>query len=1121
MFNNSLLTFSSSYGGTKENFVVKLNYQFNSNFNVIDDKKFVSLLSVAQNIIQRGKPTHPSEYLTSALGKISSDKKPLCLIDCSDMHWNVIKGDEVNNYFPARKFYEDTLVKYFNNYAFVRNLIIPEASFIDIVGENTTLKQSQVDFYLPQAKTVVEVDGGSHEDDTQIETDKERDNELGKKGIKVIRIKTKDLEEENDAFKEKLRDLYRRVATSSDINEYKECMGINKNDLRVTYDAIIRIQVAFIQAFKYGLINVNSQYTKVYVEESDIDGLAKKIILAYEDLSQLIKVISQLSKSNICLPQIKFVDYSDTEAITLDLRMFRRYTDTDNNWNSDSPVIYIRTAYYYDKDYYYVSSADSINYTFTAADEQSDNECFSYLVKNLFGHDEFREGQLPIIKNVLTRNDTIGILPTGTGKSMCYQLSALLQPGVVMVVVPIISLMQDQKKGLEKNGISKVADISSKIKDGQKKSDIIKEFKSGKFQFMLISPERTQNQEFRQALLEIAKSSLNMSMVVIDEVHCLSEWGHDFRVSYLRLIPIIRKYCKGTTLLGLTATASQAVLNDLKAEFDNDGSGIKALTSMDRPELIFKRIKVKDNNERETIIKRLVNKHQGTYKDDSGNVKNNVGIVFCSTVGRENAIKYKNPNCRRIYYMLSGDTAVPIEIYHGQLSGEQKEISQRNFMNKNFSGVMICTSAFGMGIDKENVKYTIHASLPKSLESYYQEAGRAGRDKDKSIPSVCYIIYKPETAPKEKIDKLFKNDTSVIERREIAENLNFSDLSINMYLWNLNKEDVDNECEGIYNLYTQLKSGVSNLPFDSDEELTKKQNYLYKLTTLGAVSDWTVQYRTISKGFIKDVQYDNTVGADKEKLKANLLKYIHKHDPEFTFDKSAERYKRYYDIFNDSNKEPIQNIIRIEIEWGNNNILYSRLQSMHNMMLFCYAESTEDEFKQKLSDYFRYTEQVVYFDTIVQRPLEYNNWFDILFPVEKSGKTRNVITKEKAASTLAMLMRYLESYGNNTGLNYLHGMLRLMTDEYTNIESEWRFTDSLRNLRKEDIDSVIMKSTEFATHLKNNYRNLFSEAILVNYPDYARQIYSKLKDDYSLSLLVHDNSQKINKLIEERIYEFF
>ena len=211
----------------------------------------------------------------------------------------------------------------------------------------------------------------------------------------------------------------------------------------------------------------------------------------------------KLAKVKIKIPTLKINANSET-AMALDFLIFQRYADYNEISNTKKPTIYIRTDYFPARNYYRVADAQKIKYTFPAEEESDDDASFKFLLKNIFGHDEFRAGQLPILKNILSGNDTIGILPTGTGKSLCYQLAALLQPGVSLIIVPIISLMEDQRRGMEAKGINRVAYINSNDTNAEKDKKL-KRFSNGEFQFIVISPERLQSAAFRKSIGEINK----------------------------------------------------------------------------------------------------------------------------------------------------------------------------------------------------------------------------------------------------------------------------------------------------------------------------------------------------------------------------------------------------------------------------------------------------------------------------------------------------------------------------------------------------------------------------------------------------------------------------------------
>lgn len=1097
--------YSCSYGGTKENFVILNNAKCNKTRNSIE----YGIFCVVQNILQRGTPTRPSEYLKSIYGE--QPKNPIYLVDDSRSHWNIIKGDDEHIDYPAELFFDSILPKYLGEYSFVRNLIIPEASFEDVLEKSTELDGQQVDFYFPQMKTVFEIDGSSHNKEMQKIKDAVRDKALAKENIKVVRIKSNDIKKESSNLITWLMSYKEELSNSEIINQYKETLSLKKTDVRVMYDAVIRLQMVLLSCLKSGRLKLDAPVWNIQVINTDITEIEDIICIAYHDIKLWLSAIMQLLKFNVTLPEIRVNDYTQEASTFIDFSMFKRYTD-DIDYKSD--CIYVRTDYFHDKNYFEVAFADTLQYHFDVEDEGKDLNSFEFLLQNLFGFNMFRDGQLPIIKNVLERKDTIGILPTGTGKSMCYQFSALLQPGVTIVVVPIISLMMDQKRGMDSKGITRTNYISS-VDTGEGKEQKLRKFMQGQYQFMWMSPERFQNKKFREALIEINRS-MNFSLGVIDEVHCLSEWGHDFRVSYLTLITTLRAYCPEACLLGLTATASQAVLNDLKAEFENDGSGIKALQSMDRRELNYRRVIIHSKHERNEIIQKVLQENDGTYEDNKGVSKNKVGLIFCPTV------RGKNTGCLEIQNALLENTQFKhrVEAYHGQLSMEKRGEIQRKFMSADYTGALVCTKAFGMGIDKENVKYTIHVSLPQSIESFYQEAGRAGRDEDKTEKSYCYILYKPEDSIDEsQINKIFKRETTVTERRKLSDTLD-SDLSTIMYLWNSNKKEVDEEYKNISDILKQLYHGNTTLSFGetgSQKTLEDIENALYKLSLLDVVESWTVEYITGTRGVV-DVDY---IGLDDVKMEESLMKYVRKYDAEFRLDEKVTKYRKYYTILNGGEKR-ITQLIKVLLEWGNDNILYNRLQSTYNMMQFCQETVSDEEFRRKVNDYFRYSEQTVIFDSVIQNPLEHKNWFDIFW--DKDTVTHDVVgilSQEKAISILSSLSRYLESYGNNTGLNYLCGMLRLLCGKYKGTEGEWRLNASIQSVKevlprkaqKEILDWTLDIAKNFAIEEKD----MLSQMLLQYYPEMTRDIFDKIQDRVSLSLELDKWAQKAKYITEEKI----
>ena len=324
-------------------------------------------------------------------------------------------------------------------------------------------------------------------------------------------------------------------------------------------------------------------------------------------------------------------------------------------------------------------------------------------LKKYFGYDSFRQGQRELIENILEGRNVLGVLPTGGGKSICYQLPALMTDGVSLVISPLISLMKDQVDSLRENGIN-AGFINSSL-DSEKYRKILSDVKKGHIKILYISPERLENEFFRNFIKDI-----DISFVAVDEAHCISQWGHDFRPSY-KLIPDLYQIKGDVQILAFTATATKEVREDIINNLQLSNPFIK-VTGFDRKNLYFKVAKPKNKLT-------YLNSYLKDHRDDSG-------IIYASTRKKVDDI-YKNLKSR----------GYAIEKYHAGLSEDERKKAQDNFIYDR-AKIIVATNAFGMGIDKSNVRFVIHYNMPKDMESYYQEAGRAGRDGE---DATCILLY--------------------------------------------------------------------------------------------------------------------------------------------------------------------------------------------------------------------------------------------------------------------------------------------------------------------------------------------------------------------------------------------
>jgi ATP-dependent DNA helicase RecQ len=1127
--------FTANYSNTNHNFV----FQNLKSFSIASEpssKPVLNAIYVLKNMLQRGTPTLASRRLRNAVGLGQGNdilgEKSLALISNKSINWRrLIRGDVKTGNNPAKHFFDKLISKYFGEYEFVKQLTLPEVQVFDMTQVYVEqFHNRQVDFYIPQVGLIIEIDGQQHKESTR--DDENRDAFTSTLGLKTIRFATEEISSENQSFMDKVQSILDHIQkvdrleqegvlippNGVTLQDYQRAYhdGLDASNPSVRLTAAIRFQLLILELLERGEIRFGEQKKLTLINRDGIDFAHA----ALDDIEEFLG--NQFTLMG--LPELElrievqevssFLHPRSDDELVVDFSIIERF---DDSFQANHDVIYVRTHYldfyrYFAArgattmensilvgyDFFEMSCSEPIIYDLDVSPESMQRDALRFFLSNLFlpflDDVDFREGQIGIIGTALSRKGTIGLLPTGSGKSICYQLSAILQPAISFVVCPIKSLMYDQKADLDSIGFTRSNFITSDLKPDQKKK-IQNDFGRGKYFFVFISPERFQTSGFRREMTDIGLDR-TFAYAVIDEAHCVSEWGHDFRTSYLNLANTIELLAPDSNYIGLTATASVNVLKDIQSEFGILDENVRAAHEFTREELSFH---VHDDIGRKTdalltLVSEMESKWNGGASSDHGA---KAGIVFTPTV-----------NGSKGCYELAGRIASTLDMdvrffsgtapNNGGLRGDAFDTYKQQVQNDfkaNEYRLLTATKAFGMGVNKGNIAYTIHYGIPGSMESLYQEAGRAGRDKKLFTETAadCYVLLTKEknTAA---LDKIWDASTSITALKDNAKNLSRgSDLNTNLWFMTNNLDTINDEFNLVFRIYNYLTENAESrtVTVTSDQfhtDKSKLEKGVYRLSQLGIVSDWIIE--DFFKGKLQ-IKFDCI---DADQLQVNLERTVKKYDPDFSLDDVPSSDNKYFQILcerlNSRRINQIQFIFLVLLVWSYDHFVYNRRQSLKTVYEQCSelasGEIDEVEFKKRIEGYFQFNDSSHLLHHLAENTADTSIWLSVFFDGEDESESRQIISEDKFSTLREQLSRFLESYKNNVCLNYLSGVVRLASNQFDDADGERRMASSLDRLLhhdRQDVEILIRDTLELKPLLSIDAQCRFAKLIHEKIPE--------------------------------------
>ncbi len=687
-------------------------------------------------------------------------------------------------------------------------------------------------------------------------------------------------------------------------------------------------------------------------------------------------------------------------------------------------------------------------------------------LRNIFRKKDFRPMQGQAIFNVLRQKDSVVLLQTGGGKSIIYQLAGLLMPGVTLVVDPITALIEDQVEVLRSYGIDRAVSITGQLSTREERERLLQRIERGEYLFVLHAPERLQSPQFRAALRALVECA-PVNLAVIDEAHCVSEWGHDFRPAYLNLANNLRRLGadrerRPPPLLALTGTASRAVLRDMLADLGIDRNRSDALirpASFDRSEIRFEIVRTSPTEEPKAALRGVLNALPGKfglpraefYRPSGAHTAS--GIVFVPTV---NARTYGIQDARSIVRQATG---AEVTLYSGNPPGSvdagkwdvEKRENAADF-KANRVPVLVATKAFGMGIDKPNIRYTVHFGMPMSLESFYQEAGRAGRDRKLARATVVFSEYDSSRSselidPDLDLEALRSKFIAIEGNRQTADDITRA-LWFHLQAFSGAAREIDDVTD-LLNALGDLSSR-QRIERPYGDNRIRGEKAVYRLLRLGVIDDYEVDFG--SRKFVLHAE-----AFDFDRCKNRLLEFVRSAQP----GRSKSIVRSVDRIGTCRPRDAVLALVTILIEFTYDLVERSRRGMIREALLLARQARDDAEIRTRLLDYLQEGFGAEHIERLLKsEDVELSSWWNLVSKVQ---------TVMDAGELRGLCIRALESDPDHPGLLLARALSESMCSDHDETVSARGIGAAIRGgvekygISRTDIEAAIDEMYDLAS----------------------------------------------------------